>query len=92
MSGQQVQVTRQGGIGIVGVLTILFVTLKLLNVITWSWWWVLSPLWISFGLSILGLIGLALVVLIVAAFASSKPTTLRRPVSGRAPYRGNRRR
>lgn len=30
----------------VGSLTILFVALKLTNVITWSWWWVLSPLWI----------------------------------------------
>jgi hypothetical protein len=92
MSGQQVQATRQGGIGFVGALTIVFVVLKLVGAISWSWWWVLSPLWISFGLSILLLIGIALVVLIVAAFASSKPTTLRRPVSGRAPYRGNRRR
>jgi len=38
------------GIGIVGVLTIVFVVLKLVGVITWSWWWVLSPLWISLGL------------------------------------------
>lgn len=39
-----------GGIGIVGILTIVFVVLKLVGVIAWSWWWVLSPLWISFGL------------------------------------------
>lgn len=32
----------------VGVLTLLFVVLKLTNVIQWSWVWVLSPLWISF--------------------------------------------
>lgn len=38
------------GIGLVGVLTIIFVVLKLIGTITWSWWWVLSPLWISFGL------------------------------------------
>lgn len=37
-----------GGLGIVGVLTIVFVVLKLAGVIAWSWWWVLSPLWISF--------------------------------------------
>lgn len=36
-----------GGIGFVGLLTIVFITLKLLGYITWSWWWVLSPLWIS---------------------------------------------
>lgn len=29
------------------VLTIVFVILKLTKVIAWSWWWVLSPLWIS---------------------------------------------
>lgn len=34
-------------IGFVGLLTIVFVTLKLCEVITWSWWWVLSPVWIS---------------------------------------------
>ena len=37
-----------GGIGFAGALTILFVALKLTGVIDWSWWWVLSPIWISF--------------------------------------------
>jgi hypothetical protein len=37
----------EGGIGFAGALTILFIALKLLGVITWSWLWVLSPLWIS---------------------------------------------
>jgi len=31
------------GIGFTGMLTILFIGLKLTNVIDWSWWWVLSP-------------------------------------------------
>ena len=35
-----------GGIGFVGALTILFVALRLTNFIDWSWWWVLSPIWI----------------------------------------------
>jgi len=35
------------GIGFTGLLTIVFVTLKLLGKIDWSWWWVLSPLWIA---------------------------------------------
>lgn len=34
-----------GGISFLGLLTIVFITLKLTNVITWSWWWVLLPLW-----------------------------------------------
>ena len=38
------------------VLALTFVILKLCNVITWSWWWVLSPLWISAGIIILALI------------------------------------
>lgn len=36
-----------GGIGFTGLLTIVFITLKLLKVIKWSWWWVLSPIWID---------------------------------------------
>ena len=46
------------GIGFTGLLTIVFIALKLCNVINWSWLWVLSPLWISF----------ILFVLIIAAF------------------------
>jgi hypothetical protein len=29
-----------------GPLTIAFIVLKLCSVITWSWWWVLAPLWL----------------------------------------------
>jgi hypothetical protein len=36
-----------GGIGFVGLLTIVFITLKLTGHIDWSWWWVLSPIWIT---------------------------------------------
>jgi len=43
----------RGGIGFCGLLTIAFIILKLCNVITWSWLWVLSPLWISFILIVL---------------------------------------
>ena len=38
---------KQGGLGIVSVLTIVFIVLKLLGVIQWSWIWVFSPIWIS---------------------------------------------
>lgn len=35
-----------GGIGFLGLLTIAFIVLKLIGRITWSWGWVLSPIWI----------------------------------------------
>lgn len=41
-----------GGIGFGGLLTIVFIVLKLTGYISWSWWWVLSPLWISFSVGI----------------------------------------
>jgi len=34
------------GIGFGGMLAILFIGLKLTGYIGWSWWWVLSPLWL----------------------------------------------
>lgn len=39
--------SQSGGIGFAGLLTILFIGLKLTGYISWSWWWVLSPIWIS---------------------------------------------
>lgn len=51
--------TSSGGLGFVGLLQIVFIVLKLCNVITWSWLWVLSPLWISL------LIGVLLMITIV---------------------------
>jgi len=53
-----------GGIGFSGLLTIAFIVLKLCGVINWSWWWVLSPLWISFGLVLVILIIWVLFMLI----------------------------
>ena len=52
--------SSSGGIGFVGLLTALFIALKLTGFIAWSWWWVLSPLWIS---------SLLLVVIFVAGLA-----------------------
>ena len=54
---------RSGGIGFTGLLTIVFVTLKLLGKIDWSWWWVLSPVWIT----ALFVIFFFLVVVIIAS-------------------------
>lgn len=36
---------QQGGIGFFGLLTIVFIALKLMGYITWSWWWILAPMW-----------------------------------------------
>lgn len=47
------------GIGFFGLLTILFIGLKLTDTIDWSWLWVLAPLWIEFAL--------VLTVLVLAA-------------------------
>lgn len=35
------------GMGLGGILLVVFIVLKLTNLIDWSWWWVLSPMWIG---------------------------------------------
>jgi hypothetical protein len=37
-------------IGFAGLLTLIFIVLKLTEVVAWSWLWVLSPLWIGFAI------------------------------------------
>ena len=44
--------SSSSGISFMGMLTILFITLKLTNYIDWSWWWVLSPMWLGFILAV----------------------------------------
>lgn len=53
-----------GGIGFCGLLTILFIALKLCNVIAWSWWAVLAPLWIPF-LIVVALWMIATIILVI---------------------------
>lgn len=65
METQNVKVTKSGGLGLSGILTIIFVIFKLLGKITWSWWWVLSPLWIGWSLAILLVIVLEVIKAIV---------------------------
>ncbi len=62
--------SSSSGIGFTGLLTIIFIVLKLTNYIDWSWWWVLSPLWISAAFCGVILLILFIVFLIVAAFKS----------------------
>ena len=56
---------KQKMIGFCGLLAIVFIALKLAGigvVATWSWWWVLSPLWIPLALVILVLLAIAVVI------------------------------
>lgn len=48
---------RLYSLGAIEVLTLIFVVLKLIGTVTWSWWWVLSPLWIGYGFILLLLLG-----------------------------------
>lgn len=67
MSNQQEMVARSGGgISFGGLLTILFIGLKLGGVIDWSWLWVLSPLWIPLAIIVAILLVIAVVAGIVA--------------------------
>lgn len=65
MSNESNNNGRNSSIGFLGLLTIVFITLKLLNVIEWSWIWVLAPIWIPTILVILFLIVL-FVILVIA--------------------------
>ena len=57
-----------GGIGFVGLLTIVFIVLKLCKVIDWSWWWVLSPMLIAIALVLVVLF----IIATIAIFTRSK--------------------
>ena len=54
--------TSSDGASFPSLLLLLFIGLKLGNVIDWSWWWVMSPLWIS--------ILVALFVLLIISIAA----------------------
>lgn len=51
------------GLGLSSILLVVFIVLKLCKIITWSWVWVLSPLWIS--LIIWGIILLIIIIYIM---------------------------
>ena len=46
----------KGGMSFFEVLLLVFIILKLCKIINWSWWWVLSPIWIPIGLWLILLI------------------------------------
>lgn len=71
---QQVQKASGSGISFCSLLTIVFITLKLLGKITWSWWWVLAPLW----LPVLVIIGILIIVLIIIVIADAVDSNKRK--------------
>lgn len=64
--------TVNGGVGFTGLLTIVFIVLKLTKVISWSWLWVLSPIWISAVLCMLIIVFAVCVHALLAALVSKK--------------------
>lgn len=54
--------SSSSGIGFLGLLTIVFIILKLTNYINWSWWWVLAPFWMPWAI--------VLIVLFIAGIIS----------------------
>lgn len=57
-----------GGVGFVGLLTILFVALKLTGVVAWPWLWVLAPLWISFAIGLILIITVITITLLITKY------------------------
>jgi len=49
-----------------------FVVLKLTGVVSWSWWWVLSPLWAPTALLIVALVLLALVAIAISLLVRNR--------------------
>lgn len=56
-----------GGITFIDVLQIVFIVLKLCGVIKWSWWLVLTPLWISLGIAII-----LIIILVICVYLDKK--------------------
>lgn len=53
---------KNGGVGFLGLLTLIFITLKLTRYIFWDWFWVLSPLLFPLGVvMVIGIIFLSIV-------------------------------
>ena len=52
------------GVSFLGILQIVFIALKVTNVIDWSWWQVFIPLWINLSLAFI-IITIVLIAYIV---------------------------
>ena len=61
-----VKITNSG-VGFAGLLTLLFVALKLTGCVSWHWFWIVSPLLIQMALGLLLVAVAALVLGVIAA-------------------------
>ena len=50
-------------LGFFDALAILFIALKLCGVITWSWMWVLAPIWIQFIVLVIAVVIIVIIAL-----------------------------
>jgi K+-sensing histidine kinase KdpD len=64
------KMVEQKEIGLIEILIIIFVIAKLFKIISWSWWWVFSPIWIAL-LFILGLILFSILIAIISGIISA---------------------
>lgn len=64
--------SSSGGISAAGLLGVVFVTLKLLGIINWSWWWVTAPFWGGLAILLAVLVVAAIVVLIIEIISRSQ--------------------
>ena len=67
---QAAGVSIGSGMNFSSVLLLIFITLKLTHVIHWSWWWVLSPIWIGIGITAAVFVVATIIFAIVGAFAA----------------------
>ena len=58
----------QSNITLAGLTQLAFIILKICKVINWSWWWVLSPMWIELGIALI----MVAAMLIAATIAKRK--------------------
>lgn len=74
MSDSEKNGKKTVSIGFFGLLTLLFIGLKLTGYIAWSWWWVLGPLWIPF----VAILCFVLITFFLAIWSQSKTYSTKR--------------
>ena len=62
---------NSGNLSLSLIIFVVFLTLKLSGVIDWSWWWVISPLWLPFAL-VLAVIGIISIFALIAVLINDR--------------------
>ena len=70
MKDKNTEKAANGGMSLCGVLTTIFVVLKLIGVIDWPWIWVLAPFWITLILGVIGII--IAIIFVIGIFKKEK--------------------